>query len=51
MDVVILVCLFLKVTGRYHNEYYYNKYGRRIVKIYKREKDDPITGPDDKYPR
>lgn len=30
------------------NEYYYNKYGRRIVMHYRREK---ITGPTFKYPR
>lgn len=36
------------VQGKKFNEYYYNKYGRRIVMHYRREK---ITGPSFKYPR
>jgi hypothetical protein len=36
------------VKGRPFNEYYYNKYGRKIVMNYRREK---ITGPTFKYPR
>jgi len=36
------------LKGAKFNEYYYNKYGRRIVMHYRREK---ITGPTYKYPR
>jgi len=36
------------LTGRRPNEYYYSKYGRRIVMHYRKEK---ITGPSFKYPR
>lgn len=36
------------VQGKKFNEYYYNKYGRRIVMHFRREK---ITGPSFKYPR
>jgi len=36
------------VRGGKFNEYYYNKYGRRIVMHYRKEK---ITGPTFKYPR
>ena len=36
------------VKGRQFNEYYYNKYGRRVVMYYRKEK---ITGPSYKYPR
>lgn len=36
------------VKGRQFNEYYYNKYGRRVVMYYRKEK---ITGPSFKYPR
>jgi len=36
------------VKGGKFNEYYYNKYGRRIVMHYRKEK---ITGPSFKYPR
>jgi len=36
------------VKGAKFNEYYYNKYGRRIVMHYRKEK---ITGPTFKYPR
>ena len=36
------------VKGGKFNEYYYNKYGRRIVMHYRKEK---ITGPTFKYPR
>merc|ERR1712241_962497 len=36
------------VRGGKFNEYYYNKYGRRIVMHYRKEK---ITGPSFKYPR
>ncbi len=36
------------MKGRPFNEYYYNKYGRKIVMNYRREK---ITGPTFKYPR
>jgi len=36
------------VKGGRFNEYYYNKYGRRMVMYYRKEK---ITGPTYKYPR
>merc|ERR1712131_185892 len=36
------------VRGIKFNEYYYNKYGRRVVMYYRKEK---ITGPSFKYPR
>lgn len=36
------------LKGAKFNEYYYNKYGRRIVMHYRKEK---ITGPTFKYPR
>jgi len=36
------------LRGAKFNEYYYNKYGRRIVMHYRKEK---ITGPTFKYPR
>ena len=36
------------VKGGKFNEYYYNKYGRRMVMYYRKEK---ITGPTFKYPR
>ena len=36
------------IRGRAFNEYYHNKYGRRVVMYYRREK---ITGPSFKYPR
>jgi len=36
------------IKGRKFNEYYHNKYGRRIVMHYRKEK---ITGPTFKYPR
>jgi len=36
------------VQGKRFNEYYYNKYGRRIVMHFRKEK---ITGPSFKYPR
>lgn len=36
------------VKGGKFNEFYYNKYGRRIVMHYRKEK---ITGPSFKYPR
>ena len=36
------------IKGGKFNEYYYNKYGRRIVMHYRKEK---ITGPTFKYPR
>jgi hypothetical protein len=36
------------VQGRTFDEFYYNKYGRKIVMHYRKEK---ITGPTFKYPR
>jgi len=37
-----------KIKGGSFNEYYYNKYGRRVVRYYRVDK---VTGPSYKYPR